>query len=262
MKVSIIVCAYNEKDTILTVLERLHAVDLGQWEREIVVVDNCSTDGTRDLLQKVTLPDVHIIYQPRNMGKGTSIRTAVAYLSGDYALIHDADLEYDPADHPKLLAEAEAGAVAVFGSRTLGGRAIYEYAHAYWGIRLLTAICNVLFGGRLTDTGTAIKMVRADVFKALNLVGAGFDLDFELPAKLLMAGVDIREVPISYHPRTYEQGKKIRVADGLHAILVMLRDRLGLTPLWRRDSRPDLPDRPARREWRRASRTRSRSEPD
>ncbi|MCZ7544472.1 MAG: glycosyltransferase family 2 protein [Anaerolineae bacterium] len=92
MKVSIIVCVYNERDTILTVLERLAAVDLGAWEREIIVVDNCSTDGTRALLQKVSLPDVSIIYQPRNMGKGTSIRTAIDHVTGDYALIHDADL--------------------------------------------------------------------------------------------------------------------------------------------------------------------------
>jgi glycosyltransferase involved in cell wall biosynthesis len=172
------------------------------------------------------------------MGKGTSIRTAVDYLTGDYALIHDADLEYDPEDHPKLLALAEQGAVAVFGSRTLGGQAIYEYAHAYWGIRLLTVLHNLLFGGGLTDTGTAIKMVRSDVFKALNLVGSSFDLDFELPAKLRMAGVDIHEVPIAYHPRTYDEGKKIKIWDGLHSIWIMFRDRLGLTPLWK-SSAPD-----------------------
>ena len=259
MKVSIIVCVYNEKNTILTVLERLHAVDLGAWEREIVVVDNCSTDGTRELLRQVDMPDVHIIYQPRNMGKGTSIRTAIEHLTGDYALIHDADLEYDPEDHPLLLAEAEAGAVAVFGSRTLGGRAIYEYAHAYWGIRFLTGLCNLLFGGHLTDTGTAIKMVRADVLKALNLTGAHFELDFELPAKLLLAGYAIRDVPISYHPRTYEQGKKIRVRDGLYAILVMLGIRLGLSPVWKRNAPPVAA---ARRPGGRWSRTSPRRRPD
>jgi dolichol-phosphate mannosyltransferase len=253
MKVSIIVCAYNEKDTILTALERLGVVDLGGWEREIIVVDNCSTDGTRELLREVDLPDVHIIYQPRNMGKGTSIRTAIDYLTGDYALVHDADLEYDARDHPKLLALAEQGAIAVFGSRTLGGRAIYKYVHAYWGIRLLTAICNLLFGGRLTDVGTAIKMVRADVLKALNLVGSGFDLDFELPNKLLLAGVKIHEVPIRYNPRTYKEGKKIRIRDGLYSILIMLRDRLGLTPLWKHNARPIIEGlRPRRRLWNRA----------
>lgn len=240
MKISFIVCVYNEKDTVLTVLERLLAVDLGEWDREIVVVDNCSTDGTRELLRQVDMPDVQIIYHPRNMGKGASIRTALTHLSGDYAVIHDADLEYDPDDHPKLLALAEQGAIAVFGSRTLGGRAIYKYAHAYWGIRLLTALCNLLFGGALTDTGTAIKLVRADVFKALNLVGSGFDLDFELPSKLLRAGVTIHEVPINYHPRTYQEGKKITIWDGVHSVMVMLRERLGFSPLWKQDAPPAL----------------------
>ncbi len=247
MKISVIVCAYNEKDTILTVIEQLRAVDLGIWEREIIVVDNCSTDGTRALLQQVDFPDVSIIYQPRNMGKGNSIRTAIDHLCGDYAIIHDADLEYDPHDHPKLLARAEQGAIAVFGSRTLGGRAIYEYAHAYWGIRLLTIICNLAFGGKLTDAGTAIKMVRADVLKALNLVGNGFDLDFELPAKLLKAGATIEEVPISYRPRTYKEGKKITIQDGLHGIWAMLRVRLGLTPLWKQDAPARIDGLPPRK---------------
>jgi dolichol-phosphate mannosyltransferase len=246
MKLSVIVCAYNERDTILQVLERIQAVDLGRWEREIVVVDNHSSDGTCELLQTLDMPNLQVIYQPRNMGKGTSIRTAIGHLSGDYAIIQDADLEYDPADQPRLLAEVERGALAVFGSRTLDGQVHYEYAHAYWGVRFLTFVTNLLFGGSLTDVATATKMVRADVLKALNLVGSGFDLDFELPAKLLMAGIKIVEVPISYRPRTYAQGKKIRTKDGLHALAVMLRDRLGLTRVWKRGQKPvNLPARAA-----------------
>jgi dolichol-phosphate mannosyltransferase len=235
MKLSVIVCAYNERDTILQVLERVQAVDLDRWEREIIVVDNHSTDGTRELLQTLDMPNLHVIYQPRNMGKGTSIRTAIDHLSGDYAIIQDADLEYDPADQPRLLAEVERGALAVFGSRTLDGQVRYEYAHAYWGVRLLTFMTNLLFGGSLTDVATATKMVRADVLKALNLTGSGFDLDFELV-----------EVPINYRPRTYAQGKKIRAKDGLHALAVMLRDRLGLTRIWKRGQKPvNLPARAA-----------------
>ena len=246
MKLSVIVCAYNERDTILQVLERVQAVDLGGWEREIVVVDNHSTDGTRDLLRTLDGPDLHVIYQPRNMGKGPSIRTAISHLSGDYAIIQDADLEYDPADQPRLLAEVERGALAVFGSRTMSGEAHYEYAYAYWGVRFLTFMTNLLFGGNLTDVATATKMVRSDILKALNLVGSGFDLDFELPAKLLMAGIEIVEVPISYKPRTYAQGKKIRTKDGLYALSVMLRDRLGLTRIWKRGQKPiNLPARVA-----------------
>lgn len=232
MKLSIIVCAYNERDTILTVIERILAVRFeGDVETEVLVVDNCSTDGTRELLQSVTAPNVKVIYQPRNMGKGMSIRTAVAHMSGDYGVIQDADLEYHPNELPKLLSLARAkNAAAVFGSRVLGGHAKYEYAHAYFGVRVLTAITNALFGAKLTDVATAIKMVRGDVFRSLHLVCTGFDLDFELVDKILLAGHTIHEVAIEYSPRTYEQGKKIRVSDGLRGLAVMVRDRLGLSP--------------------------------
>jgi dolichol-phosphate mannosyltransferase len=243
MKLSIIVCAYNEKDSILTVLDRVNAVDFGDWEKEIVVVDNCSTDGTREILQQVSLPHTRIIYQPQNMGKGNSIRTAIQHLSGDFAVIQDADLEYDPQDLRLLVQEAANGKVAVFGSRTLGGRAVYKYARAYWGVRLITGMMNLLFGGHLTDAATATKMVRSDVLKALNLVGNGFDLDFELPDKLLLAGIQIAEVPISYDPRSYEEGKKIKASDGLKAFGIMLRDRLGFSRVWKQE-RPVLAIRP------------------
>lgn len=244
MKVSIIICAYNEQETILKVLERVFTADLAPWDKEIVVVDNCSTDGTREVLRTVDLPDTRIIYQPRNMGKGASIRTAIEHLTGDFAVVQDADLEYDPQDIRLLLDKAAAGAVAIFGSRTLGGRAIYEYAHAYWGVRTITAVMNLLFGGHLTDAATAMKMVRTDVLKALNLIGAGFDLDFELPDKLLLAGINIVEAPISYRPRSYEEGKKITVWDGLNAFKIMLRDRLGLTRVWKQE-RPLLSVQPS-----------------
>jgi glycosyltransferase involved in cell wall biosynthesis len=232
MKLSIFVCAYNEKATILTVLERVQAVDFGEEvETEIIVVDNCSTDGTRELLQGLSAPNLKIILQPRNMGKGMSIRTAVEHMTGDYGVIQDADLEYNPNELPKLLVEAlKYDAAAVFGSRVLGGHAQYKYRYAYLGVRVMTKITNRLFGSRLTDVATAIKMVRGDVFKSLNLVCTGFDLDFELVDKILLAGHTIREVAIAYSPRTYEEGKKIQVSDGLRGLLIMLRDRLGLSP--------------------------------
>lgn len=235
MKLTVVVCAYNERDTILQVLENIQAVELDGWEREIVVVDNFSNDGTRELLQTIDDPKITVIFHSENLGKGSSIRTGIEHATGDYVLIHDADLEYDPADHPAFVAEAEKGALAVFGSRTLDGQRSYEYTHAYLGVRLITAIMNILFGGKLTDSATANKMARADILKALNLTGKGFDLDFELPDKLLLAGVEIVEVPISYNPRTYEEGKKIKVRDGLYAFLIMLRDRLGLSRVWKDD---------------------------
>jgi hypothetical protein len=152
-------------------------------------------------------------------------------------------LEYDPQDLKLLVREASKGHVAVFGSRTLGGRAIYKYARAYWGVRLITGAMNLLFGGHLTDAATATKMVRADVLKALNLVGSSFDLDFELPDKLLLAGIDIVEVPITYKPRSYAEGKKIKATDGLKAFGIMLRDRFGFSRVWKHE-RPMIVIRP------------------
>jgi len=236
--VSIIVCAYNEAETILTVLERIYQADVGDWNKEVIVVDNCSTDGTRELLREIKSPNTRVIYQPHNMGKGTSIRTAIDHLSGQYAVIQDADLEYDPQDIQKLLEKAENGEVAIFGSRTLGGRAIYKYVHAYLGVKVITGIMNILFGAKLTDAATATKMVRADILKSLNLVGSGFDLDFELPDKLLLAGYNIAEVPVAYNPRTYAEGKKITMRDGFHAILIMLRDRFGFSRVWKSNHSP------------------------
>ena len=231
MKLSIFVCVYNEKRTVLDVLNRIQAVDPGPgWQKEVIVVDNCSTDGTREVLQRLALADTKVIYQPRNMGKGSSIRAAIAHMTGDYGVIQDGDGEYDPADLPRLLRKAEAeNAAAVFGSRVLGGRPRYRYVQAYAAVRFLSALTNLLFGSRLTDVATATKMVRADVLKSLNLVGRSFSLDFELVDKILLAGHKIHEVEISYDPRTYEEGKKIKARDGLIALLVMMRDRLGLS---------------------------------
>ncbi|MGD2164250.1 MAG: glycosyltransferase family 2 protein [Anaerolineae bacterium] len=228
MKLSIIICAYNERDTVLTVLQRVQAVDLGsEWEKEIIAVDNCSTDGTRELLQNLDEPDVKVILHPRNLGKGASVRTAIEHCTGDYAIIQDADLEYDPGDYPLYLDQvASRSPAAIYGSRTLGGRAKYEYVSNYLGVRFLTWLTNVLYGARLTDVATGAKMVRVDVLKSLNLSGSGFDLDFELTDKILRAGYDITEIPASYEPRTVAEGKKIRAWDGMVALLVIVRDRL------------------------------------
>ena len=219
MKLSIIICVYNERDTFPTVLEKVRAVDLGPgWEKEIIVVDNFSTDGTRELLQELDLPDVKVIFHPRNLGKGTSVRTGIAHCTGDYAIIQDADLEYDPEEYPIFLERiARDQPVAIYGSRTLGGRAVYKYIANYLGVRCLTWLTNLLYGARLTDVATGAKMVRVDVLKPLNLTGKGFDLDFELTDKLLRAGYEIVEVPITYRPRTIAEGKKIRPWDGIWA---------------------------------------------
>ena len=189
-------------------------------------MDNFSTDGTRELLQELDLPDVKVIFHPRNLGKGTSVRTGIAHCTGDYAIIQDADLEYDPEEYPIFLERiARDQPVAIYGSRTLGGKAVYKYIANYLGVRFLTWLTNLLYGARLTDVATGAKMVRVDVLKSLNLTGKGFDLDFELTDKLLRAGYEIVEVPITYQPRTIAEGKKIRPWDGIWALRVIVRDR-------------------------------------
>ncbi len=244
MKLSIIICAYNERRTILDAIRQAQEVELGNgWEKEVLVIDNCSTDGTRELLQSLDQPGVRVILNPRNLGKSGSLLVGIAEASGDYFVIFDADLEYEAADLPAMVAQIApphppprmggdgGGAVAVFGSRTLGGRKVYEYARNYWGVRALTRIANLLFGGHLTDIAVGTKLVRVDVARSLNLSAHDFDLDYELPCKLLKHGYDIIEVPIAYHPRTAAQGKGIvgwkafRV--GLRWLWVLLKTRFG-----------------------------------
>jgi glycosyltransferase involved in cell wall biosynthesis len=169
---------------------------------------------------------VQIVFHPRNLGKGASIRTGIAHASGEYAVIQDADTEYDPADLARLLSTAiELDADAIFGSRVLGGQRRYKYVHAYWGMRSLSIFTNLLCGSHLTDVGVATKMARTAVLRSLNLQGENFDLDFELPVKLLRAGYSIHEIPITYNPRTYKEGKKIQVWDGFKAFWVIFRER-------------------------------------
>jgi len=244
MKLSVIICCYNELATIEDVIQRTKSVDLGPgWEREIIVVDNYSTDGTRELLKQIDDPEILTVFHEKNMGKGMSIRTGITNLTGNYMIIQDADKEYDPAEHLKFcrLAE-ETNAAAIYGSRILGGDVKYEYAHAYMGVRAWTFITNLLFGSKLTDVGTGTKMVRADIAKSLHLTLTGFNLEFELTNKVLLAGHEILEIPINYDPRTYAEGKKITVMDGLRVIFTILRDRLKLTPTFKQKESPTKGD--------------------
>ena len=222
-KLTVVIPVYNERGTVMTVLEKVKALPVS---KEIIVIDNLSTDGTRELLETVSDPEIRVVLQSKNLGKGTSVKLGFAMAKGEWVIIQDADLEYEPSDILRLLEHAEkAGEVAVFGSRLLTGNPQGILAF-YIGRVVLNLIFRLLFGARTTDVATCYKLVRSDIAKRLRLRCSGFDLDFELASALRRLGYNIAEVPITYRPRTIAEGKKIRPMDGIKAIATMLRVRI------------------------------------
>jgi dolichol-phosphate mannosyltransferase len=223
-QLSVIMPVYNERGTVLRVLERVLAVPI---RKQVIIVDNCSTDGTQEILQSIQADSVQIVYHPQNLGRGTSVRTGLVRCTGDYTLTQGADLEYDPEEWHLVIEKALSEDLdAVFGSRTLGGKAVYVYLQNYIGVMFFNLLINVLFGSHHTDCATECKLIRTSVFQGLGLSCGGFDLDFEICTKLALGGHTYGEVPISYHPRSIAEGKKLRaVRDGLAALRVVLHDR-------------------------------------
>jgi glycosyltransferase involved in cell wall biosynthesis len=212
---SIVIPAYNEERFIGTLLERINAVDLSLLGvgKEIIVVDDCSSDRTAEIVAGV--PDVRLHRMPRNSGKGRAVRAGLELATGDYLIIQDADLEYDPRDYIPMLEPLVAGrADIVYGSRYLGrGRHQNQSLGAYLGGRSLSVAAWLFTGRYLTDTVTALKLFTRSDLAALPLETAGFELDHEITARMLARGRRIVEVPIRYYPRSREEGKKIGVRD-------------------------------------------------
>ena len=226
MKLSILVPAYNETGTMRKSLERLFAVDFGALQREVIVVDDASTDDTREIVESFG-DCVTLLRHERNLGKGAAIRTALARASGDIIVIHDADLEYDPADLPALVAPIVAGsAPASFGSRFMNGARPSAMKTQNWiANRILAVAANVLFQGRITDEATCYKAVRADLLRAMDLRCQRFEFCPEVTAKLMRDRHKIAEVPVAYTARTVAEGKKIHWYDGLEALWTLLKYR-------------------------------------
>jgi glycosyltransferase involved in cell wall biosynthesis len=223
--ISIVVPVYNEARTVAAVIERLIAIDLPA-PREILVVNDGSTDGTREVLDRVTQrPELRIIHAEKNGGKGSAIRIGFSRASGTIVAIQDADLELDPAQIADLVQPILDGQTrVVYGSRFLAGRPDAPWLSIFAN-QVLTGATNVLFGGRLTDMETCYKVMASEVARSLDLESNRFDIEPEITAKLLRSGHSILELPIRFEPRSRAQGKKIGWKDGVRALQVLLKYR-------------------------------------
>lgn len=230
MKLSIVIPVFNEVGTLREIIQRVLAAPVAA-EMELILVDDFSTDGTRDLYEGIKKEhpqsEIRVFFHERNQGKGAALRTGFQHVTGDVVLIQDADLEYDPRDYPRLLAPiAEGRADVVYGSRFVGSEA--HRVHFFWhyvGNRFLTILSNAFTNLNLTDMETCYKVFRADVLRRIRLVSDRFEFEPEITAKVARLGCRVYEVGISYAGRDYSEGKKITWRDGLKAILAIVRFR-------------------------------------
>ncbi len=224
LKLSVIMPVYNECETLEEIVRQVLATGLAH---ELVMVDDGSTDGSRDIMRQWEGHDViRVIYHEKNKGKGAAVRTGFQAATGDVFLIQDADLEYDPRDYPRLLQPIEEGRTpVVYGSRFLGGpRRAMLFWHAA-GNRLLTFVTNILYDSILSDMETCYKAFRADVVRDIPLHSRRFEFEPEITAKILKRGIRIYEVPISYYGREYDEGKKITGWDAIPALWTLIKYR-------------------------------------
>jgi len=224
MKLSVVIPAYNEEKTVAEIIRRVQAVPL---EKEIIVVDDGSTDRTGEILKEIASSGrVKVIFQERRQGKGAALRRGFAQVSGEVIVVQDADLEYHPGDFVRLLEPIQKGrARIVYGSRILGKNP-FSYLRYWLGGLFLSKLTNILYGSKITDEPTCYKMFRREILQEIDLKAKGFEFCPEFTAKVLRRGEKILEVPISYSPRSMAAGKKIRWKDGFVAVYTLIKYRI------------------------------------
>ena len=223
MKLSVIIPVYNEKNTVKKIIQQVQNVEL-EMEKEIILIDDGSTDGTREILNNLEYPNVKVKLHEKNQGKGAALRTGFSLATGDFVIIQDADLEYDPREYPVLLTPLLDGrADAVYGSRFLGGPHRVHFFWHYLGNKMLTTFSNILSNLNLTDMETCYKVFRKEILDKITLKSKRFGIEPEITLKLAKQKCRIYEVPISYSGRDYAEGKKIGWKDGVAAIFHLIR---------------------------------------
>lgn len=229
MKLSVVIACYNERATIAEVVRRVQEAKLPHgFTTEIIIVDDYSTDGTRDILRTVALSDCRIIYKARNEGKGSAIREGVAAARGDFVIFQDGDIELDPAQYPLLLEPIMAGrADMTLGSRfdSLTISPFHSYYKYYLANRSISFIFNAFFFSDFSDVNCGYKMFRAPLIKSIAIVSSSFQIEVEVLAKVIRRGGRIVEVPVSYHPREKKQGKKIRLTHAFAIVWAIIQHR-------------------------------------
>ncbi len=227
-KLSIIIPVYNEIETLDRIVTKLLKLDLGKISKELIFVDDGSDDGTKERLieleKKIAQKGHKFFYQSVNQGKGACLKIGIKQATGDFILFQDADLEYDPRDIPRLIANLGNEASIVYGSR-FSNYCQELNKYFFYGNRFLTFLTNILYGVKLSDMETCYKLIPSKLAKSLNIKSSRFNVEPEITAKILKSGLKIKEVPISYNPRTFADGKKIRPKDGLQAILSLIKYR-------------------------------------
>ena len=215
---------YNEENTLMTILEKVRAQKI---DKEIILVDDGSTDGTREILKSLDYPDVRVFLHKENQGKGAALRTGFAEATGDIIIIQDADLEYNPEEYGILIKPIQDGvADVVYGARFLGGPHRVLYFWHYCGNKLLTLLTNILFNINLNDMETCYKVFRKEALEGVSIISNRFGFEPEITARMVKSKQRIYEIPISYYGRTYEEGKKITWRDSIVALYTLIRFRL------------------------------------